>query len=73
MDITSFQRQSRLLNQELLAQMTDSEKQEYMNDLWERIQWASKSRDNDSVLLPALIGNYESKLKLGWPAANNLR
>lgn len=53
--------------------MTESEKQDYMNALFNRIQHASSSRENDTILLPALIGNYESKLKIGWPAANNIK
>lgn len=44
-------------------------KQEYMDKLFGAILNLSKNRENDAVVLPALISNYESKINQGWPYA----
>lgn len=50
--------------------MSEQDKQEYMNNLFNRIMSAD---EDDPIVLPALLGDYESKLAIGWPFAKTDR
>lgn len=48
--------------------MTEKEKQEYMDRLYSRIlETAEGDSQQNTIMLEAMLGNYKSKVSIGWP------